>query len=455
MNSKPERKEKSSRAVDPASYTLHYAYRFIGRRLRDARHLYCEEVPLERIAGEVGTPAYVYSQTSVEDAYRSLDRALGSLPHRLCYAVKANSNLSILRILARLGSGFDIVSGGELDRLRRIGVLGQRIVFSGVGKSRDEIRDALDYGGKNATRRGLLLFNIESAAELEVLLEEASRHSASRRFRPSVSIRVNPDVLAGGHRNISTGYRNHKFGLDWQEARRLYLEHMDSRWIEWRGVSAHIGSQIVSLAPFRLALARIAGYVRELAQNGVHLDRIDFGGGLGIRYTKETPPSPQAYARVLKEIVKPTGCRLLLEPGRTIVGPAGVLVTRVLYRKENRVKSFVIVDAGMNDLIRPVLYDATHPITPIVRSAGVRAAKTPVDIVGPVCETGDYLARGWPLEQVKAGDLLAVWAAGAYGFVESSNFNARRRAAEVLVRGSKYKIIRRRETYDDLVRGEV
>ncbi|MGH9682123.1 MAG: diaminopimelate decarboxylase [Candidatus Acidiferrales bacterium] len=455
MNSKRGRKKKRSRGVDPAAYTPHYRYRFIGGRPRDTRHLHCEDVPLERIAGEVGTPAYVYSQTSIEDAYRNMDRALGSLPHLLCYAVKANSNLSILRILTRLGSGFDIVSGGELDRLRRIGVSGQRIVFSGVGKSRDEIRDALDYGGGNTTRHGLLLFNIESTAELEVLLEEASRHSASRRFRPSVSIRVNPDVLAGGHRNISTGYRNHKFGVDWQEARRLYLAHKDSRRIEWRGISAHIGSQIVSLAPFRLALARIVRYVRELAQNGVHLDRIDFGGGLGIRYTNETPPGPDAYARVLKEIVRSTGCRLLLEPGRTIVGPAGVLITKVLYRKENRVKTFVIVDAGMNDLIRPVLYDATHPITPIARGAAASAAKSPVDIVGPVCETGDYLARGWPLEEVKAGDLLAVWAAGAYGFVESSNFNARRRAAEVLVRGSKYKIVRRRETYDDLVRCEL
>jgi diaminopimelate decarboxylase len=407
-----------------------------------------------RIADAAGTPTYVYSRASIEAAYRQLDRAFGSLPHALCYAVKANSNLSVLRVLARLGSSFDVVSGGELDRLRRIDVPGGRIVFSGVGKTRDEIRDGLRYPGARAGR-GILLFNVESGAELDVLLGEAARHVALGGARPSVAIRVNPDVLAGGHPHIATGHHHHKFGVDWQEARRLYLAHKDSRWIAWRGITAHIGSQILSAAPYRQALARLASYVRELASNGIRLDLIDIGGGLGIRYTDESALVPAAFARALAEIVRPLGCRLLVEPGRAIAGPAGVLLTRVHYVKETRGKTFVIVDAAMNDLIRPVLYDATHPITPAVRGSASAAKKVRVDVVGPVCESGDFLARDWPLAPVKAGDLLVVWAAGAYGFVQSSNYNARRRSAEVLVEGRRFQIARRRETYDDLVRGEM
>jgi diaminopimelate decarboxylase len=451
-----------ARSVDPTQYTPHFAYRALRRtpggaagkgRSRE-QSLHCEGVALSRIAEAVGTPAYVYSRASLEAAYRQLDRAFGSLPHALCYAVKANSNLSVLRVLARLGSSFDVVSGGELDRLRRIGVAGNRIVFSGVGKTRDEIRDALRYPGARAGR-GILLFNVESGAELEVLLGEAARHVTVGGARPSLAIRVNPDVLAGGHPHIATGHHHHKFGVDWTEARRLYLAHKDSRWIAWRGITAHIGSQILSAAPYRRALARLASYVRDLARNGVPLDYIDIGGGLGIRYTDESALLPAAFARVLVDIVRPLGCRLLIEPGRAIAGPAGVLLTRVLYVKETRGKTFVIVDAAMNDLIRPVLYDATHPITPAVRSSAAAAKKVRVDVVGPVCESGDFLARDWPLAPVKAGDLLVVWAAGAYGFVQSSNYNARRRAAEVLVEGRRFRIARRRETYDDLVRGEM
>lgn len=426
--------------------------------------LHCEDVSLARIAEQVGTPAYVYSRASIESAYKSLDRAFGSLPHTVCYAVKANSNLSILRVLARLGSSFDVVSGGELDRLRRISIPGNRIVFSGVGKTREEIRAALRYPapstGSSASARsraaGILLFNVESSAELEALIDEASRHVASGGQRPAVAIRVNPDVLAGGHPHISTGHHHHKFGVDWSEARRLYLAHKDSPAIIWRGITAHIGSQILSVAPYRRALARLASYVKDLASHGITLDYIDIGGGLGIRYTNESPLVPAEYARALAAIVRPLGLRLLIEPGRAIVGPSGVLLTRVLYVKENRGKTFVIVDAAMNDLIRPVLYDATHPITPALRPSGAPRSQRNkiVDVVGPVCESGDFLARDYPLAPVKSGDLLVVWVAGAYSFVESSNYNARRRAAEVLVEGNRFRIVRRRETYDDLVRGE-
>lgn len=445
------RPRKSSHSANPTNYTPCYAYESAGR---GTRALYCEGVSLSRIADEVGTPAYVYSRASIEAAYRRLDRAFGALPHTICYAMKANSNLSVLRVLARLGSSFDIVSGGELDRLGRVGVPGNRIVFSGVGKTRGEIREALRYGGKRSRRSGILLFNVESGAEMEVLLSEAARHVAAGGTRPSAAIRVNPDVLAGGHPHIATGAHQHKFGVDWQEARRLYLAHRDSAWIAWRGITAHLGSQIFSIAPYRRALTRLASYVKDLARNGIRLEYIDIGGGLGIRYTDEAALPPAAYAKALAEIVRPLGGRLLIEPGRTLVGPAGVLLTRVLYVKGNHRKTFVVVDAAMNDLIRPVLYGATHPITPAVRAASAAAKKSRVDVVGPVCESGDFLARDWPLEPVKSGDLLIVWTAGAYSFAQSSNYNARRRPAEVLVEGRRFRVARRREKYDDLVRGE-
>jgi diaminopimelate decarboxylase len=444
-------RRKMTRSADPSDYTSCYAYESAGL---GTRALYCEGVSLSRIADEVGTPAYVYSRASIEAAYRRLDRAFGSLPHTICYAMKANSNLSVLRVLARLGSSFDIVSGGELDRLGRVGVPGNRIVFSGVGKTREEIREALRYGGKGSRRSGILLFNVESGAEMEVFLSEAARHVVAGGARPSAAIRVNPDVLAGGHPHIATGAQQHKFGVDWQEARRLYLAHKDSAWIAWRGITAHLGSQIFSIAPYRRALTRLASCVRDLARDGIRLEYVDIGGGLGIRYTDEAALPPAAYAKALAEIVRPLGCRLLIEPGRTLVGPAGVLLTRILYVKENHRKTFVVVDAAMNDLIRPVLYGATHPITPAVRPAGAAAKKSRVDVVGPVCESGDFLARDWPLERVNSGDLLVVWTAGAYSFAQSSNYNARRRPPEVLVEGRRFRVARRREKYDDLVRGE-
>lgn len=451
---------KSGVRTDPVKYTPCFSYR-AAKDKKGQQTLCCEGVGLDQIAASAGTPAYVYSGGAIEAAYRQLDRALGSLPHAICYAVKANSNLAVLKLLAKLGSNFDIVSGGELDRLRRLGIDGSRIVFSGVGKTRDEIRAALEYTalGKRKARPGIFVFNVESEPELEVLIEEAARHVKSGAERPSAAIRINPDVAAGGHKHISTGKYHHKFGVDWETARRLYLTHKDSKWIRWRGISAHLGSQILTAAPYRAGLERLAAHVRELVKNGVALETIDIGGGLGIRYTDEEPLDVNEYARTLLRIARSLKCKLLIEPGRWLVGPAGILLTKVIYVKKNRGKTFVIVDAAMNDLIRPVLYEAEHPITPAVRQSGRGASSASteevVDIVGPVCESGDFLAQNYPLETVKAGDLLVIWAAGAYGFVESSNYNARRRAAEVMVEGQRFRLARRRETYNDLVRGEL
>lgn len=375
----------------------------------------------------------------MESAWSGLDAALAGVPHSICYAVKANSALGVLRVFARLGSSFDIVSSGELYRLQRIGVGGDRIVFSGVGKSREEIREALSAR--------IRLFNVESSAELELLANEAAR----MRRRAPAAIRINPDVEAGGHPHISTGHHRHKFGVEWSEARRLYLAFRGSRWIDWQGISAHIGSQILSLEPFRREVARLAEYFRELRDAGIALKYLDCGGGLGVRYLDEKPPAVDEYAREILRNVRALGCHLLLEPGRSLVGPAGILLTRVLYIKRNRGKTFVIVDAAMNDFMRPVLYGATHAITP-ARRRPRRMSR--VDIVGPVCETGDCFVRDWPLPAVNSGDLLAIWGTGAYGSVEASNYNSRPRPAEILVDARRFRVIRRRESRKDLLRGE-
>jgi diaminopimelate decarboxylase len=468
-----QRRKKVS-FVDPATFTPYFSWKkasgksaetklqrgaavpACAGRLRPyaARLVHCEAVSLNDIADHVGTPTYVYSQAAIGDAYGELMAGLGTLPHTLCFAVKSNGNLEILKYLAGLGSGFDIVSGGELEHLRRIGVAGKRIVFSGVGKTREEMREALRYRAERDGARGILLFNIESEGELAALLEEAARERKRGVAAPAVSIRVNPDVQAGGHPHISTGRYEHKFGLEWKQARRLYLAHRDSRDIRWRGISVHIGSQIVALQPFQRALRRLASYVSELRRAGIQLDYLDFGGGLGVRYTNEKIPPRKKYARMVAQAVRPLRLHLLLEPGRTIIGPAGVLLTRVLYVKENRGKSFVVVDSGMNDLMRPALYGAIHPITPIERGGGSRNSKR-VDVVGPVCETGDCFLRDWPLGEVKAGDALAIWTAGAYGMSQTSNYNARCRPAEVLVNGRRFRTIRRRETQRDLVRAQL
>jgi diaminopimelate decarboxylase len=443
--------------IDPVSFTPHFHWKQVRGRDFSWDEVVCEGVPLNSVAEKVGTPAYLYSRAAIEDAYRELDRALGSLPHTLCFAVKSNGNLSILNHLARMGSGFDIVSGGELDYLRRIGVRGERIVFSGVGKGQHEIRDALRYrASPRGARTGILLFNVESEAELDVLVEEAARQMEKGGRAPAAAIRVNPDVRAGGHPHIATGRHEHKFGLDWAAAKHLYLNHRDSKWIRWQGISAHIGSQITSLDPFRRAVGRLGGYVGELRRAGIELRYLDVGGGLGVRYSDQDPPTRTKYARLVAQMVRKLGVHLLLEPGRSIIAPSGVLLTKVVYRKSNRGKTFVIVDAAMNDLMRPALYGAIHPITKVRRHRNDKLGeKQRVDIVGPVCETGDCFLHDWPLGVVKTGDVLAIWAAGAYGMAQASNYNARCRPAEILVKGKSYSLIRRRETKGDLLRTDV
>ncbi|MGB7438595.1 MAG: diaminopimelate decarboxylase [Candidatus Acidiferrum sp.] len=440
--------------VDPAEFTP----QFVWKKARDGagREVFCEGVALEKIAAQFGTPSYVYSQRAIEDAFEELQSGLRRVSHLLCFAVKANGNLSILNLLARRGSGFDIVSGGELEHLGHIGVPGNRVVFSGVGKTREEIRDALTYKAKGNSSPGILQFNVESAEELEVLIDEASRGGTSSLKPPGVSFRVNPDIAAGAHPHISTGLSEHKFGICWAEARALYLQHRNSKYIRWQGISAHIGSQIIGLEPFREALNRLAKYVLDLRREGIELKYLDFGGGLGVRYTNERPVSRKQYTRMIAEVVRPLGVGLLLEPGRSIIAPAAVLLSRVIYTKKNATKSFVIIDAAMNDLVRPVLYDAPHPITRVRQGKGKqRKPSERSDIVGPVCETGDCFLKAWPLGRVKPGDTLAIWGAGAYGMVQASNYNGRCRPAEVLVNGQRARLIRRRETQEDVLRTDV
>jgi len=443
--------------LDPASFTPHFAWEKSGKRSGAGEEVVCERVALASVAQKFGTPTYLYSRAAIDDAYKELHRGLGALPHTLCFAIKSNGNLSILNHLAKLGSGFDIVSGGGLYHLQRIGVRGDRIVFSGVGKERYEIREALNYRARGRGRRaGILLFNAESEAELDILVEESARLAGPGGRPPAAAIRVNPDVQAGGHPHIATGRHEHKFGLDWSEAKRLYLAHRDSKWIRWQGISAHIGSQITTLTPFRRALRRLGGYIGELRSAQIDLRYLDVGGGLGVRYSDQKPPTRTEYARLVSQMVRKLGVHLLLEPGRSIIAPAGVLLTRVVYTKTNRGKTFVVVDSAMNDLMRPALYGAIHPITKIVRDGKQNDADHKrVDIVGPVCETGDCFSRDWPLGEVKAGDLLAIWVAGAYGMSQASNYNARCRPAEVLVEDRRFRLIRRRETHHDLLRTDV
>src|SRR5882724_1179444 len=426
-----------TRPQDPASYTPH----FIRRRGK----VFCEGVSLNAIAEKVGTPAYVYSRAAISGAYCELDgaltAALGATPHTICYAVKANSNLSVLKLLAQRGSAFDIVSGGELERLRRAGVSPSRAVFSGVGKSREEISEAL--------RAGIMLFNIESPAELDLLASETSRLQR----RAAASIRVNPDVVAGAHPHIATGRKYHKFGVDWAQAREMYLSPHKTKLIEWQGIGSHVGSQVLSLTPYRQALRKLSGYVRDLELHGVNLRYVDIGGGLGVRYTDERPPHAREYALALAQETRGLGRHLLIEPGRRIVAQAGVLLMRVLYTKVTRGKTFVVTDAAMNDFMRPALYGATHPITSVTEQSSAKKFGN-VAIVGPVCETGDVFLDSWPLGEVRSGDVLALWGAGAYGTSMTSNYNSRPRPAEVMVEGAKFRIIRKRETTADIMRGE-
>ncbi len=403
--------------------------------------LFCERVALEAIASRFGTPCYTYSTAAICRRFLELARAFRAMPHTICYAVKANSNLSLLRLLAGMGTGFDVVSGGELERVLRASRRSAgRVVFSGVGKSSAEMDAAL--------RAGILLFNVESEGELDLLTERAAR----ARKKARIALRVNPDVPAETHPYISTGQREHKFGVPNQAARALYRRAARSRWLEVAGVSVHIGSQILRPAPFRAAMTRVAGLMRELQADGHAIRYVDAGGGLGISYRGERSPSFADYAAAVLTPLRGLGVHLLLEPGRAIVGPTGALLARVLYVKQSGRKRFLILDAAMNDLLRPALYGAYHEIVPVHRT---RRTQKAFDVVGPVCETGDFLALDRRLPEVRAGELVAILDAGAYGMAQASNYNTRPRPAEVLVQGTSARIIRRRETPADLMRLEL
>jgi diaminopimelate decarboxylase len=404
--------------------------------------LYCEEVPLARIAQDVGTPCYVYSHRMLVDGFRALDQAFAGLPHLICYAMKANSNLAILRVFIDEGGGLDIVSGGELFRALRAGAAPQRIVFAGVGKSAEEIEAAL--------QADILLFNVESPQELEALQTVAAKLGT----RARVAVRVNPDVDPKTHPYISTGLRQSKFGVPIHHALDLYRSMRTLHHLDPVAVHAHIGSQITQVAPFQESLAKLVPLVEALRQDGFDVRYLDIGGGIGIRYKDEGPPAPAEYANTLRPLLGALDCTLLMEPGRLLVGNAGVLVTKVLYAKANQEKKFLVVDGGMNDLIRPSLYNAYHAITPIVQRANGQP-ETTLDVVGPICESGDFLAKDRALPACQPGDLLAVQSAGAYGFAMASNYNARPRVPEVMVHGEQFAVVRARESYEDLIRGEI
>jgi diaminopimelate decarboxylase len=408
--------------------------------------LHCERVSLPYLAKKYGTPLYVYSAGQILDRYRLFSDAFAHRDHLICYSVKANSNLSILKLLADQGSGFDIVSGGELERILEVNnKAARRVVFSGVGKTAPEIDLAL--------AAGILIFNVESESEVALLAERARK----RKVRARVAVRVNPDVLAETHPYISTGLREHKFGIDIKLARSVYQLAKRSRFLDPVGISVHIGSQIQTAEPFGAALEAVANLIRELETDGIGIKFVDAGGGLGIDYLPgssafDPVAAIEKYAAALERSLGGLKVRLLLEPGRFLVAQAGALLARVLNVKRNGAKTFVITNAGMNDLIRPALYQAYHEIVPVIQNAASKPVT--VDIVGPVCETGDFFARDRSLPEVKEGDLVAILDAGAYGMTLSSNYNTRPRPAEVLVEGKRARLIRRRETIQDLTRQE-
>ncbi|MGQ9669904.1 MAG: diaminopimelate decarboxylase [Desulfosoma sp.] len=409
----------------------HFQYRH-GR-------LYGEDVPVETIVQDVGTPVYIYSRATLTHHFQVFDGAFSHIPHLTCYSVKANSNVAILALLGSLGGGVDIVSGGELFRARRAGIPPAKIVYSGVGKTREEI----DY----ALSEDILMFNIESRQELEAISQRAQALGCTAR----IALRVNPDVDPKSHPYITTGMEKNKFGIRVDEAIESYRHATRLPHIKVVGIDCHIGSQLTEIQPFVDALKRLRILMERLHALGIPIHYLDLGGGLGITYADEAPPHPVEYAEAILKEMNGLSCTLIFEPGRVIVGNAGILVTRVLYTKSTPTKHFVIVDAGMNDLIRPSLYGAYHHIQPVVPSE--REQET-VDVVGPICESGDFLARERTLPRLVPRDLLAVMSAGAYGFSMASNYNSRPRPAEILVDGKTYHVIRRRETWDDLVRLE-
>ena len=398
-----------------------------------------EQVSLQQLAQHHGTPLYVYSRATLERHYKAFDAALAEHRHLVCYAVKANSNLAVLNVLARLGSGFDIVSGGELLRVLKAGGDAGKVVFSGVGKQTEEMRLALD--------KGIRCFNVESEPELEMLNAVAAE---MQKVAP-ISFRVNPDVDAKTHPYISTGLKENKFGIDFQQAERIYQKAAAMENIEIHGIDFHIGSQLTELSPFVDALDRLLALVERIASAGIRLRHIDLGGGLGVRYSDESPPLPAEWAAALKDRLARFDGEIIIEPGRAIAGNAGILLTRVEILKKTTHKNFAIIDAAMNDLMRPALYQAWQDIVPVQANSDAPADN--YDVVGPICETGDFLGKDRNLA-IAAGDLLAIRTAGAYGFTMSSNYNSRPRAAEVMVDGVQHFVVRERETFEDLVRGE-
>ena len=401
---------------------------------------YCEQTPLADLAHRVGTPCYVYSSQVILNNYHAYTDAFGDLPHTVCYAVKANGSLAVLNLLAKAGAGFDIVSGGELYRVLAVGGDPSKVVFSGVGKTAGEVEFALG--------KGIHSFNCESEAELSLIDAMAARLGVTAGF----SIRVNPDVDAVTHPYISTGLSQHKFGIAIAQAAQVYEQSRRFRNLAAEGVSCHIGSQILDPSPILEAVDKVLALARALREQGHPIKHLDLGGGLGVAYhAGEEAPKIREFVECLRARVKASGLTVMVEPGRSIVGPAGVLLTRVMYRKKNGEKEFIVVDAAMNDLIRPSLYKAHHEILPL-RQNGLPPVKA--DVVGPVCETGDFLARDRVMANAMPGDYLAVCTAGAYGFVLSSNYNARVRAPEALVEGASWRVVREREKYADLVRGE-
>ena len=421
-------------------------FSYESRSRHEEPSLYCEDLALADLAERFGTPLYVYSEAAIRARVSAFQQAFRNVPHSICYSVKANSNLGLLRLLAQMKCGFDIVSGGELGRVLQVrGSFAENIVFSGVGKTVDEMRAAL--------KAGILLFNVESDSELHALADLAARAKKVAR----IALRVNPNVPAETHPYISTGLHQHKFGIPIDRAMSLYEAASRLKFIQIAGVSVHIGSQITDMTPFKASMERVADLVRQLRNTGLTVNYIDAGGGLGISYRGEQTLAEfreyvRSYAKALLTPLRNLKIHLLLEPGRSIVGPSGVLVTRVLYKKSNGPRNFLVVDAAMNDLVRPSLYSAYHEIVPLNFA---KSAKTEsVDVVGPICETGDFFARDRHLPETEEGDLLALLDAGAYGMVLASNYNSRPRPAEILVHGRSAKVIRRREKFDDLVRLE-
>jgi diaminopimelate decarboxylase len=401
--------------------------------------LRCEEIAIQQIAEKVGTPFYLYSYHTLVRHFTVFDEAFKGIPHLICFSAKANSNLALLRLFSNLGGGVDVVSGGELYRALKGGADPKKIVYSGVGKREDEIEYAL--------RTGILMFNVESSQELEVINDVAGRIGK----KAAIAIRVNPDINAKTHPYISTGLKQNKFGIDILRAPMAYRTASQLPFLKIVGIDCHIGSQLVAVEPIIEALKKLKQLVESLRQEGIEIQYLDLGGGLGITYEDEEPPHPVEYASSILDEVRGFGCTLILEPGRVIVGNAGVLVSKVLYIKENEEKRFIIVDAGMNDLVRPSYYGSYHQILPVKEESREEIL---ADVVGPICESSDFLAKGRRIQNLRSGELIAVMSAGAYGFSMSTNYNSRPRIPEVLVRDDQMFVIRRREGYEDLIRGE-